>query len=332
MLTIDKTDILSFISLILSTLFLIAIVPPANAEEEKEHIYIKGSQGKFKVEKGKIYHWEWDKPKTESAKPQKKFPAADLKADEPQKPAPLESQDEAAEAMDETNAKASSGSAGIPYGAMLSVEGGCFQMGDVFGDSGSKNQLPVHEVCVNDFQIDVVEVTQIAFRQTMGDLSEQKTQCNNCPIENVSVEKAKAFCEKEGRRLPTEAEWEYAARSGGKDNKFSGTSDEQVLGDYAWYSLNSGGKVQPTGLKKPNGLGLFDMSGNASEWVADVWDPEYYKKSPKENPLAASGNPFYYIHRGGSSNSSDAKTLRTTYRGANMRDPALSFIGFRCAK
>ena len=100
-------------------------------------------------------------------------------------------------------------------------------------------------------------------------------------------------------RLPTEAEWEYAAKSGGKNEKYSGTNSELELGDYAWYSSNSESKTHPVGQKAANGLGLYDMSGNVWQWVQDWYDGSYYKNSPKDNPTGPSSGKEKVL-RGGS--------------------------------
>ena len=86
-------------------------------------------------------------------------------------------------------------------------------------------------------------------------------------------------------RLPTEAEWEYAARSGGKGEKYAGGSD---LDSVAWYDSNSKSQIHPVGQKQPNGLGIYDMSGNVWEWCQDWYGDRYYASSPKDNPQGAS--------------------------------------------
>jgi formylglycine-generating enzyme len=187
---------------------------------------------------------------------------------------------------------------------MVLVKGGCYQMGDIFGD-GDENEKPVHEVCVKDFYIGKYPVTQIEWAAVMMTNPAREPSCGTtCPIENVSWNEAQEFIRKLGQRtgkayrLPTEAEWEYAARSGGKSEKWAGTSEEKELGDYAWYYNNSGYRSHPVGQKKPNGLGLYDMTGNVWEWMSDWYDESYYAESPRDEPQ---GSPTGRAHslRGG---------------------------------
>jgi formylglycine-generating enzyme len=176
---------------------------------------------------------------------------------------------------------------------MVLVKGGCYQMGDSFGD-GAENEKPVHEVCVKDFYIGKYPVTQMQWVGAMGSNPSLEPNCGmTCPVENVSWNEVQEFIRKLSQRtrktyrLATEAEWEYAARSGGKDEKWAGTSSEVNLGDYAWYYDNSGFKSHPVGAKKPNGLELYDMTGNVWEWMSDWYDERYYTQSPKGQPQGA---------------------------------------------
>ncbi len=176
---------------------------------------------------------------------------------------------------------------------MVLVKGGCYMMGDTFGD-GAEDERPAHEVCVRDFYIGKYPVTQMQWTGTMGTNPSIEPHCGlTCPVSNVSWNEAQEFIRKlsqrtgKAYRLPTEAEWEYAARSGGKDEKWAGTASEKELGDYAWYYNNSTFKSHPVGLKKPNGLGLYDMTGNVWEWMSDWYDDGFYARSPKDQPQGA---------------------------------------------
>lgn len=179
--------------------------------------------------------------------------------------------------------------AAAPNIEMVRVSGGCFQMGDTFGEGGSDEK--VHQVCVDDFSIGKYEVTQGQYQAVMGSNPSRFKECGmNCPVEQVSWEDAQEFTwqlnDLTGRnyRLPYEAEWEYAARSGGKNDQFAGTSDLDELGAYAWFEDNSGKKTHQVGTRRPNGLGIYDMSGNVWEWCKDWHDSKYYEKSPQKNP------------------------------------------------
>jgi len=173
---------------------------------------------------------------------------------------------------------------------LVLVKGGCFQMGDTFGD-GQPDEQPTHTVCVDDFYIGKYEVTQGQWQSVMANNPSFFKKCGEkCPVEQVSWNDIQEFITKlnaktgKKYRLPTEAEWEYAARSGGKKEKYAGTSSDVELGKYAWYSANSGGRIHPTGQKQPNGLGLYDMTGNAWEWCQDWYGEKYYSQSSRKNP------------------------------------------------
>ena len=210
------------------------------------------------------------------------------------------------------------------------VPGGCFQMGDTFGD-GFDNEKPVHEACVSNFAIGKYEVTQGQYKKIMGNNPSNFSSCgDNCPVENVSWNDAQQFIQRlnsqSGRsyRLPTESEWEYAARSGGRSEKYSGSNDVDSV---AWYSGNSGSKTHPVGQKQPNGLGIYDMSGNVWEWVSD-WYGTYSSGRQQDSQGASSGS--YRVNRGGSW-ISDAGHARAAFRSYDSPGDRRSFLGFRLA-
>ncbi len=205
----------------------------------------------------------------------------------------------------------------IPEIQLTTVKGGCFEMGDTFGNGGL-DEKPAHEVCVNDFRIGKYEVTQEQWQAVMGANPSKNKGGPHYPVDNVSWADARDFIrrlnEQSGQkwRLPTEAEWEYAARGGGMKLRFAGTDSKENLDEYAWYDNNSDMKPHQVGTKKPNGLGLHDMSGNVWEWCSDRYDRNYYKQSPRDNPK---GDPFGInrIMRGGSASSGQG-FLRASYR------------------
>jgi formylglycine-generating enzyme required for sulfatase activity len=214
---------------------------------------------------------------------------------------------------------------------MVRVKGGCFQMGDTFGD-GDNDEKPVHEVCVSDFYIGKYEVVQAQWQTVVGSNPSRFTG-DRRPVDSVSWEDAQAFIAKlnqmTGRRyrLPTEAEWEYAARSGGKTEEWAGTSKESQLAEYAWYSKNSEEKTHVVGTKRPNGLGLYDMSGNVWEWVQDLYGEIWYEESPRDNPRGPqTGNER--VLRGGSW-FRDSRNVRAAYRFWGNPSSRYSGSGFR---
>ncbi len=184
---------------------------------------------------------------------------------------------------------------------MIFVKGGTFQMGDTFGD-GDSNEKPVHTVTVGDFYMSKYEVTQKTWKSVMGNNPSHFSGCDDCPVEQVSWNDAQEFIrklnQKTGKkyRLPYEAEWEYAARSGGKSEKYSGGANLDAVG---WYNGNSGSKTHPVGQKQPNGLGLYDMTGNVWEWCEDWYSDSYYSQSPSYNPKGP-GSGTSRVLRGGS--------------------------------
>lgn len=181
------------------------------------------------------------------------------------------------------------------------VPKGCFQMGDTFGNRES-DEKPVHEVCVDGFWLARHTVTQAQWSQVMGANPSRHPKGGEYPVDSVAWQDAKAFVArlnaqaKDGARfrLPTEAEWEYACRSGGKAEKFAGGED---LGRLGWYAGNSGGGPHPVGQKAANGLGLYDMSGNVFQWTEDMYEKTAYQHHAKQNPLHTAG--WGRVARGG---------------------------------
>lgn len=198
---------------------------------------------------------------------------------------------------------------------MVRLPGGCFHMGGT-----SSDETPVHEVCLNGFQIGKYEVTQAQWKAVMGNNPSGFKKCGlECPVEQVSWNDAQAFIRKlnsqtrKKYRLPTEAEWEYAARSGGKAEEYAGVNQIDLLPDFAWYGINSGETTHKVGLKKPNGMGIYDMSGNVWEWCQDWYAEGYYKESPRNNPEGPENGQNHVMRGGGWAAPSIA--VRTTERG-----------------
>lgn len=169
---------------------------------------------------------------------------------------------------------------------MVFVEEGSFIMGN---DDGKKDARPAHEVGLNDFYIGKFEFTQEQWIAVMG-YNPSEIACMKCPVNDFSWEQLMEFISKLNQqsgktfRLPTEAEWEYAAQ-GGKQTKgylYSGSND---VYEVAWLKKNGNNQHHEVGLLKPNELGLYDMNGNAWELCQDWYDKKFYQRSPKENPV-----------------------------------------------
>ena len=160
---------------------------------------------------------------------------------------------------------------------MIKVEGGAYKMGS---NDGYSDEKPVHDETVVTFQIGKTEVTQELWRAVMGTNPSYFKGEANLPVEMVSWTKCNEFIAKlnelTGRnfRLPTEAEWEYAARGGNKSQGYT-YSGSNTIGDVAWYFGNSGDKTHPVAQKQPNELGIYDMSGNVWEWTSDKYSINY---------------------------------------------------------
>lgn len=188
---------------------------------------------------------------------------------------------------------------------MVKVAGGTFTMGSPDSDSeASKDEKPAHPVTLSSFSIGETEVTQALWQAVMGRNPSKFTGNLQYPVENVSWYDCQEFIRKLNSitgitfRLPTEAEWEYAARGGSQSRgyKYSGSN---TLDDVAWYKDNSSSTPQPVKAKWRNELGLYDMSGNVWEWCADWEGYTYYASSPQSNPKGPSSGD-YRVCRGGS--------------------------------
>jgi formylglycine-generating enzyme required for sulfatase activity len=237
---------------------------------------------------------------------------------------------------------------------MVVIPAGYFDMGSKHGRDDEK---PVHKVWIDSFLMDKYEVTQAEFdrlgqKEAFPNPSHFKGA--DLPVEMVNWPQAALFCNarsrleglepcydeettecdfsKNGYRLPTEAEWEYACRAG-TDTDYSFGGDPRNLGDHGWFADNAGKKTHPVGQKKPNPWGLYDMHGNVAEWCHDLYGKTYYQSSPDKNPRGPTDGKEYVL-RGGSWKS-PADGLRSAYRLAEapgFSDACLArdAIGFRC--
>jgi formylglycine-generating enzyme required for sulfatase activity len=187
--------------------------------------------------------------------------------------------------------------------SMKAVEGGAFTMGSPGSETGRDADECQHQVTVAPFKIGFYEVTQADWRAVMGSDPEQLyfKGCDDCPVERVSWNDIQEFISKLNEktslrfRLPTEVEWEYAAR-GGKQSKGYLYAGGNSLNDVAWYGNNSASKTHPVGGKQANELGLFDMSGNVWEWCQDTYKPYPCDSNTKANDSVRvlRGGSWYY--------------------------------------
>lgn len=217
---------------------------------------------------------------------------------------------------------------------MVLIPAGEFWMGSPEPEKEHAIEHPRHKVYLDAFYMDKYEVTVAQFRKFCQETKRKmrgqpEWNKDDHPVVNVTWDEAKAYCEWAGKRLPTEAEWEKAAR-GGADTKYCFGDDESRLGEYAWYHANSGDITHPVGEKKPNQYGLFDMHGNVWEWLADWYDDAYYAKSPDKNPKGPESGRGRSL-RGGSWNF-NPYYLREAYRDWIGPCRAFNNIGFRCAR
>lgn len=233
---------------------------------------------------------------------------------------------------------------------MIFIKGGEFQMGDT-RYSGREDEFPVHKIFLSDFYISVYEVSIKTWKDIMGGNSRKTDSIN--PVDKVSWDEAVQFCnmlseelgltpvyifngtditcnfDADGYRLPTEAEWEFAAKGGllSKNYIYSGSDKADSV---AWTGEEKPRKPQPIGVKKANELGIFDMSGNLAEWCWDYYNKNYYKYSEYKNPSGPTRGRARIL-RGGSwiFNSIFAKT---SYRLSDNPDTKNYHYGFRLVR
>ena len=230
------------------------------------------------------------------------------------------------------------GAAG-PEGMSVIPEG-CFEMGS---SQGIADESPTHTVCLKGFRSDQKEVSneQYQFCVQSGQCAPAHFQDGLCkdvsgaawkgtgaaqePVVCVDWEQAQAYCTFVGKRLPTEAEWEYMARAGSSSDYFWG---ESMDGGKAWYAENSGRKIHPSGQKTPNAWGLQDVIGNVAEWTADWYLPTYYAQRVKDDPTGPASGALRVV-RGGAFVNYPAN-LSSSTRGKATPNQAHNFRGMRC--
>jgi formylglycine-generating enzyme required for sulfatase activity len=261
------------------------------------------------------------------------------------------------------------------HNGMVRIEGGEFLMGS---QDGFPFEGPVHRVRVNSFWIDETEVTNrqfAAFVEATGYVTESEKQNSSAifdpakpdwslvtgadwrhpagpgssiegqedyPVVHVSWDDAAAYAQWAGKRLPTEAEWEFAARGGLEGARYPWGNDLTPSGAYranAWqgqfpdqdFQLDGFASYGPVKRFPPNGYGLYDMGGNVWEWVADWYDPDYYRNSPTSNPQGPADGT-QKVQRGGSWMCSEnyCQGYRVAARQKTDTDSALNNLGFRC--
>jgi len=220
----------------------------------------------------------------------------------------------------------------IPKPQMVTIPGGTFTMGDIYEGEKNTDAIPTHEVTLPNFRIGKYEVTYRQYdhfaEQTGRRLpSSDSLGRGDRAVVNVSWINARAFCEYYGWQLPTEQQWEYAARSGGQRMQFAGTNNVDSLDLYARTTNSSAPYSYKVGSRKPNQLGLYDMSGNVFEWIG-----RYYQFYPENNTKPEWDNlqeRSIRIVRGGSFGYG-GEILSTYWRVGMFKEVESGDVGFRC--
>ena len=216
---------------------------------------------------------------------------------------------------------------------MVQIPPGSFTM----GSDKSSDEKPPHTVYIRSFLMGRTEVTQKQWLNVMGSNPSRFAACGpECPVENISWDNVQQFISKlnqktgQNYRLPSEAEWEYAARAG-TTTDWSFGNDESKLGNYAWDARNSGGKTQAVGQKLPNAFGLYDMHGNVWDWTQDCWHETYAGAPTDGNAWTTGCTANGRVLRGGSWVSVPAG-LRSANRNWGSPDIRDFINGFRLAR
>jgi formylglycine-generating enzyme required for sulfatase activity len=212
---------------------------------------------------------------------------------------------------------------------MVQIPSGTFQMGSNEND----DEKPIHSVTLSSFKMSKYEVTQKQWRDIMRTNPSNFKNCDNCPVERVSWNDIQDFIKKlnaktgKNYRLPTEAEWEYAAR-GGQSYKYAGSDN---IDNVAWCGSNSGSKKHPVGQKSANGYGLYDMTGNVWEWCQDTWHENYNNAPTNGTAWLTGGDNSRRVLRGGSWIYVDY-FCRVAYRSGSLPSYRDDGNGFRLAR
>jgi formylglycine-generating enzyme required for sulfatase activity len=215
---------------------------------------------------------------------------------------------------------------------LVVIPAGSFTM----GSNDFEDAKPPHTVKVSSFAMGKTPVTQKQWQAVMGsNPSHFKEDGDDCPVENVSWLEVEQFIQKLNSktgntyRLPSEAEWEYAARAG-TAGKWCFGNEEKQLGQYAWYRDNSGSRPHPVAQKQANDFGLFDVHGNVWEWVQDIKHNDYNAAPTDGSAWTSRGNYKKRVLRGGSWLDTPA-SLRLAFRGSDTTDNRFGNIGLRLA-
>ena len=224
---------------------------------------------------------------------------------------------------------------------MVLIPAGSFEMGDHFDQRNDDDELPIHQVELDAFYMDAYQVTMGQFKQFVEDSEydyddwDRVAECSPTkqhPMIHVNWYNATAYAEWAGKRLPTEAEWEYAARGGLAGKRYPW--GDEITHDNANYegigSRDQWIQSSPVGSFEANGYGLYDMMGNAMEWCQDRYGENYYSSSPAKNPPGP-GSGSYRVLRGGAcyDNASNYH-LRVAYRSNYIPAGRYLGLGFRC--